>query len=214
LSGIGFVRGRLTCWLVLLAALVLVVGPALAPLAGTFLVVDDPPRQADVAFVTYGALVHAGIDETARLYRDGLTPRVVLSDFALDVAGIDERGRKELATRALVERGVPADAISALPQMPANEDSESRLFADLAVREGWQRVLVVARDYRMRRTIASLGGALRDRGERDLIARSVPTEGESAGGLDWSRWWDDRISASAVLNEWPRLAYYAARGRF
>ena len=207
-------RGRLSAWLVVLVVVLLLLAPAVAPLAGTFLVVDDPPRRADVAFLTYGALVHAGVDEAASLYRDGLAPRLVVSDFALDVAGIDERGRQALATRALVESGVPAEAIMALPAMPASEDAEARLFADLAARQGWQRILVVARDYRMRRTLAVLGGALRGRGDRDLIARPIPTEGETAGGVDWSRWWADRVSANAVMNEWPRLAYYAALGRF
>ena len=214
LGVLGLARGQLSRWLFALAALVLIVGPTVAPLAGTFLVVEDPPRRADVAFLTYGALVHGGIDEAARLYRDGHAPRVLVSDFSLDVAGVDERGRKALATRALIAQGVPSEAISALPEMPASEDNEAQLFAELAVREGWRDVLVVARDYRMRRTLAALGGALRGRGDRELIARPIPTEGESAGGLDWSRWWSDRIAANAVLNEWPRLAYYAARGRF
>jgi hypothetical protein len=177
-------------------------------------VVDEPPRPADVAFLTYGALVHAGVDEVVRLYRDGHAPRLVVSDFALDVAGIDERGRQALATRALVERDVPPGAITPLPAMPASEDVEAELFADLAVREGWRGILVVARDYRMRRTLASLGGALRGRGDAELIARPVPTEGASVGTVDWSRWWTDRIAAGAVMNEWPRLVYYAARGRF
>jgi uncharacterized SAM-binding protein YcdF (DUF218 family) len=201
----------------LLAALVvlaLLLAPAVVPLAGTFLVVEDPPGRADVALLTYGALVRAGVDEVARLYHEGYASRVVVSDFALDVAGIDERGRQTLATRALVERGVPPGAIAALPAMPASEDVEAGLFADLAVREGWRRILVVARDYRMRRTLASLRGALRGRGEAELIARPVPTEGASVGTVDWSRWWTDRIAAGAVMNEWPRLVYYAARGRF
>jgi hypothetical protein len=211
---VGFVRGRLGGGLLAMIVVVLLLVPAVAPLAGTLLVVEAPAQPADVAFLTYGALVHAGIDEAERLHRAGHVPRFVVSDFELDVAGIEQRGRQELATRALVARGVPPSAITPLGAMPASEDAEARLFADLAAREGWQRVLVVARDYRMRRTLAALGGALRGRGERELIARPVRTVGERVGGIDWTRWWTDRIATSAVMNEWPRLAYYAVLGRF
>jgi hypothetical protein len=214
LSGIGSVRRRWLGWLLLLAVVLLLAVPALAPLAGTFLVVEEPARPADVAFLTYSALLRAGVDEAVRLHRAGYAPRLVVSDFELDVAGIEERGRQALATRALVERGVPPEAITPLPAMPASEEAEARLFADLAVREGWGRILVLARDYRMRRTIGTLGGALRGRGDAELIARPIPTGGERPGGVDWSRWWTDRVGAGAVLNEWPRLAYYALLGRF
>jgi uncharacterized SAM-binding protein YcdF (DUF218 family) len=210
----GFVgRGRLFGLLIVMAALALV-APTALPLAGTLLVIEDHPQPADVAFMTYGALVHAGVDEVVRLQRDGYAPRVVVSDFELDVAGIEERGRQALATRALVARGVPSEAISPLPGMPASEDAEARMFADLAAREGWRRIIVVARDYRMRRTVGALGGALRGRLDADLIARPVPTEGVTVGGVDWNRWWDDRVAVSAVMNEWPRIGYYAARGWF
>lgn len=195
---------RLAVLLVLLVAVAL--GIRLwAPLLGTALRVSDPPQPADAIVMTYAAMTEPGVDETLRLYRDGWAPIVVLSDFEMDnLAGrLGPFGR-----RALLARGVPESALIDLEPTPTSEFEEAAALRRLFDQRGWRSALVVSTEYRTLRTLNTLRGAFRG-ADADFAMRPVPVT-----NLDLARWWTNRFGVNAVMNEWPRLLYYAARGRF
>jgi hypothetical protein len=83
---------------------------------------------------------------------------------------------------------------------------EARQLAVLAGQHGWSRLLVLAVDYRSRRTEGTLAKALGGTGARATVV--VLRE------LQWrpDAWWQTRQGIDHVWNEYPRLAYYRLRG--
>ncbi|MBI2940135.1 MAG: YdcF family protein [Chloroflexi bacterium] len=195
---------------VVLVALALVVGSTwwCHPVIGTALAVRDEPRPADAIVMTYSAMIRAGVDEVDHLYHAGFAPYVVLSDFPTEVIGLDTDHLQPLARRALVARGVPDEALASVEGLPTSQYQEAVGVRDLFVRRDWRSALVVATELRMRRTLATYRGVLGEQGI-ELIARPIPVR-----NVDLRRWWTTREGVSAVVNEWPRVLYYLARGRY
>lgn len=183
-----------------------VMWPLWLPAVGTALVIERPPEPSDAVLLTYSGMIRAGIDETAGLVLAAHAPLVVVSNFPIDLADLELTARQRLTRDALVARGVPAAAIVALARLPTSEDEEAQAVAQLTRERGWRRLLVVALDYRMRRTLGTLAGALGP--AVDLVPRPV-----RARDIELAHWWTHREGINAVLNEWPRLAYYWARRR-
>src|SRR5205809_726100 len=63
-------------------------------------------------------------------------------------------------------------------------------------------------NYRGLRTRLTMRGAFRGQ-PVDLMVRSVATP-----RLDLAHWWTNRDGVNVLMNEWPRLIYYGARGRY
>ena len=115
----------------------------------------DYRRPADV-IVVFGARVYADgrpspalrdrVDTAARLYRQGLAPRVVVSGGAGDGAVHETVAMRDL----LVAQGVPPRAVV---RDPGGVDSRSTVRASVALcrAEGWCRVLAVSHGYHLAR---------------------------------------------------------------
>lgn len=153
LVSLSAAQTRVARWRVALVAALLAV---LAPL-GQMLSFGrtDYRRPADV-IVVFGARVYADgrpspalrdrVDAAARLYREGLAPRVMVSGGAGDGAVHETVAMRDL----LVAQGVPARAVV---RDPGGVDSRSTVRAAVALcrAEGWCRVLAVSHGYHLAR---------------------------------------------------------------
>jgi uncharacterized SAM-binding protein YcdF (DUF218 family) len=190
--------------IVALLAVVAVMGGL--PAIGTSLAVDDEPRPADAIVVTYSVMTHAGLAEVTRLYRAGLAPNVVLSDFESELMPED---RLQPTVRVELERlGVPATAIVAIDVTPSSEIAEAQALRRLFAERGWRSAIVLMREVRARRAQYTLRAAFRGQ-SLDLMMHPLP-----APRVDLARWWTTRDGVNAIMNEWPRLIYYGVRGRY
>src|SRR5262249_11227131 len=156
----------------LLAAVALVgVAAATAWLPGLGVALErkGEPRSVDAIVLTYGAMMTpSGIAEADRLYRAGWANVIVLSDFHPQERAWDGGYLRPLVRRQLLRRGVPDAALLDLGPLPDNESEEASVLRDLFAARGWHSALLVARDYRVRRTVASINRATAP-GSIDLI---------------------------------------------
>lgn len=188
-----------------LGALTLLGGALAAGLlltAGWWLKLDDEPRPADALVILAGdprRAIHA-----AELYRRGLAPviylgsprdeqRQALRDHGLPLPSLEEAN---LAVLAL--KGVPPQAVRVYGRelMSTVEEAEA-LGAALAPDQ--TRLLVVSSASHCRRARLILSAALPG---RELIMSPTPYERFER------KWWTHQGSASAVLAEVAKLAFY------
>jgi uncharacterized SAM-binding protein YcdF (DUF218 family) len=194
---------------VLIAATLLVTASMLAARQlGRFLVVADPlPDHADAVVMLSGSPADRVL-ETARLYRAGLAPLVVLTRErlprgapALRAGGVRLPEEHDLARQALVELGVPDDAIRVLGRRTTSTKTEAQTVARWACRDGVRRLVVVTSPSHTRRARLILGLAL---GPRVAVAvRPAPDAVFPA-----TRWWRRRRALKEVLWEYQKLAAF------
>jgi uncharacterized SAM-binding protein YcdF (DUF218 family) len=176
--------------------------------AGRFLVVADPlPSHAD-AIVMLGGSLSDRVLETARLYRAGVAPIVVLTRERLRRGAPALRGHgvrlpeeHELAARALGQLGVPADAIRLVSRRAASTRAEARAIARWVCRRGLRHVVVVTSPTHTRRARLILAQALGPRVH--LTVRPAP-----AAFFPAEHWWRQRRAIKDVLIEYQKLVVY------
>jgi uncharacterized SAM-binding protein YcdF (DUF218 family) len=194
-------------------ALVLLVvgGAAFLPFAGRFLIRTDPVEQADAIFVLAGARVERWL-ESVELYRERRAPLVILSPGRLERAEIDLRAKGvrlptevEVARDAMVQLGVPADAVRILPGSLDNTAQEAealhRFWLDTGASRP-QRLIVVTSGYHTRRT----GFAFRREFKGapvQLIIRASRFDDSNP-----PRWWRHRADIRFVTSELQKLLLY------
>lgn len=201
------VLARPVVGLVVALLLLAAAAPLWLPAVGTSLAVEDELRPADALVATYAVMNNWALSEVARLHAAGVAPLVVLSDFESDV--LPENRLRPAMRRELGRLGVPEAAMVALPgSTPTSELEEVLALRALFDERGWRSGIVVTRHYRGLRTRGTMRGAFGDR-PVELMIRGVP-----APRVDLARWWTNRDGVNVVMNEWPRVLYYAARGRF
>ena len=118
------------------------------PFAGRFLVREDPLASADAIFVLAGSRVERWL-EGYELYRERRAPLIILSPGPARKAEIDLRAQGvrfpsegEIARDALLQLGVPAEAIRILPRPVDNTAQEAQALHDISRKQTWQRVIV------------------------------------------------------------------------
>jgi uncharacterized SAM-binding protein YcdF (DUF218 family) len=196
-------RGLVVAALVLVALAVAAHGPALR-LIGRALVVEDPVAKADAIVVVAGG-TPSREDAAAALFREGLAPDVVLSNpftpdrvrqlITMGARRLDYQGESRLV---LEQRGVPAQAIVALPQPVKTTEAELKVVGELARARGWRRVILVTSPQHSRRV-------------KLVWSRQAPADIQSivriAQDDDFlDDWWRKRRQAEAVLHEYLGLA--------
>jgi uncharacterized SAM-binding protein YcdF (DUF218 family) len=195
-------------WL-LLAVVVLAAGAVLAVRgAGRFLVVSDPlPRHADAIVMLAGSLSDRAL-ETARLYREGVAPLVVLTRTQLPRGAPALRGRgvrlpeeHELAATALAALGVPRDAVRLVRRRAHSTRSEARAIARWACSRHLHSLVVVTSPAHTRRARLILTRALGP--DVQLTVRPAP-----AAMFPADAWWRRRRAMKDVLVEYEKLAAY------
>lgn len=193
---------------IIAALLAAVAVAAFLPFAGTYLVTEDPVQPSDVMFVLAGARAERWM-ESWDLFREGAAPRIVLSPGRLESGeerlrelGIRYPGEADLARDALVQLGVPADAITILPASVDNTAQESAVLHAIALRSGWRRIIVITSRYHTRRTRFAFTRQFGGSGI-DILVR-----GSRYDGAVPSRWWRRRGDARFVAFELQKLVAY------
>ena len=204
------VRLRRALARICLAALVVALAAfaCFLPLAGRFLVRQDAMESADAIFVLAGGRVDRWL-EGVELYRERIAPAVVLSPGLITKAEYDLRARgvrypaeAELARDAMLQLGVPADAIRILSGTVDNTAHEAEALHRLARESGWRTVVIVTSPYHTRRTGFAFRRELRDSGVRVLVRGSRFDES------DPPHWWRHRADIRFVTSELQKLALY------
>lgn len=181
---------------------------AFLKVAGQFLAVADPLQRSDVVLVLAGARTERWL-EGAELYREGWAPLILLSPGRLD-PGEDELRRRgvsfptdvDLIRTALVQFGVPAEAIASLPGSVDNTAQEAAAARRLATKRGWRRIIVVTSSYHGRRVRFAF--------VREFVGTPVMVivRGSRFDRSTPRRWWQHRPDVRAVTSELLKLLLY------
>jgi uncharacterized SAM-binding protein YcdF (DUF218 family) len=195
-------------WGAILGVLALVIALGHAPIfrwLGTALVVEDPLEPADAIVVLAGG-IPAREAAAAALYRQGLAPRVVVSNqltpprvndlIRMGIRAHDFQGESRLV---LEHYGVPPAALVLVREPVEITETELRRVGLLAQERGWRRVILVTSPQHSRR-VKLVWERQAPAGVEGLVAL-VPDDGIEVNG-----WWRKRREAEAVLHEYLGLA--------
>src|SRR5262249_16506185 len=124
---------------------------------GNFLTKEDQLTHADAIAVLAGTQMDRPL-EALDLYKRGYAPRVVLtyntpegSFAAVAARGIAVPMEADETRGILIRLGLPSDAIILARRSHDNTAEEAQTFRDLAVKNGWHRIIVVTSRYHLRR---------------------------------------------------------------
>lgn len=174
--------------------------------AGNFLIREDALAQADAIIVLGGAPVERG-PVGARLLQEGWAPLLVCTG---------ERVNEVLALHGITrtEAALSRDAArldsallrrTYLLEEGTSTLEEAEAVRDLAVKNGFERVIVVTTEFHTRRAGQVFRKALGPAGIT-VIMRAAP-------GTDYvaERWWATEAGLIMVNNEWMKTLYYALK---
>jgi uncharacterized SAM-binding protein YcdF (DUF218 family) len=174
---------------------------------GSFLVVMDPPEQADFVFLLNGD-VAVRPPRAAELVKQGYAPKVVVcraEDGRLVTSRL-ARNVTEMAVAVLQQEGLSQDQIVQIP-VPGGVTStfdEAVRLREYAAGAGARRVLVVTSSIHTRRSRWIIRRQMPDGMEIRMIAAFDPR-------FDASNWWLREEGFLATYNEYLKLVYYLAR---
>jgi uncharacterized SAM-binding protein YcdF (DUF218 family) len=201
--------GRVFLRVSAVALLVLVLSFAcFLPFAGRYLVREDALEPSDAIFVLAGGAVDRWL-ESVDLYRQHYAQAVILSPGRTETAESDLRARgirlptaAQIARDAMIQLGLPADAVQVMPGNLDNTAAEAEACHAFARDAGWRRVIVVTSPYHTRRTRFAFRRAFRDSQITVLVRASRHDESEP------SRWWQHRGDIRFVTSELQKLMLY------
>lgn len=196
-----------------LAALAVVLGAwaALAPFLAERLVVTKRLARADAIVVLGGggAYLPRAL-EAAFLYKEGVAPRVLLTDDG-ELAGWDRKEERtppfvDLAKRRIVAQGVPEEAVEILAPPVAGTISEAQLVARLAGPRHYQALMIVTSPHHTRRAYWSFE---REFGQRGLSTRlGVAPALQGYEGVPAASWWLRASGWRTVGVEYAKALFY------
>jgi uncharacterized SAM-binding protein YcdF (DUF218 family) len=181
--------------------------------AGRILVVADPlPARADAIVVLAGSVPDRAL-EAARLWAQGVAPRIVTTRTRLHPAepvlrarGVRLEEEHERFGAALAGLGVPGGVLTVLRARADSTVSESQVIARWACRDDVRALVVVTSPAHTRRARAILRRLL----PADVTLAVVPSTDDP---FPADAWWRDRRAAKYVLREWEKLAHFWLRER-
>lgn len=169
-----------------------------------FLAVAEPPHAADAIFV-FGSRDLRVPTRAARLFCDGHASRVLVSgSFGLLTRDVFPKPEAEVFADCLVDRGVPRSAIVVEPR--ATNTLENVRFGMTALQAGGvapRTLLLVAKEFVMRRCVATFGQAF-----PDVRVTPCPPLGGVASAVDRT----PRAFSARLVAELDRLDRYGSRG--
>jgi uncharacterized SAM-binding protein YcdF (DUF218 family) len=182
------------------------------PFAGRFFDDEDPLARADVIMVLAGTRVERWL-EAVDLYREGWAPRIVISpgpvariEEQLRARGVSYPREGDLAREATLALGVPAEAVTVLPNGVDNTAQEAAALRRLPGPQP-SRVIVITSTYHTRRAKFAFRRAFA--GSQVTVLVRASRYGES----DPARWWRQRSDIRHILSELPKyLAYVVGLG--
>lgn len=189
-------------------ALLLLAAAAACPYAGHFLIIEDQLEPADAIVNLAGARTVRWL-ETVDLYRDGLAPNVLLSPGIVEEAEVYLRARgirfpseADLVKDAMVQLGIPPQAISVMGGSVDNTADEAARTRAIALDKGWTRLIVVTSRYHTRRAKYAFEREFKGTGIR------IQVRGSRYDGAQPDGWWRSRSDLRYVVSELQKLAVY------
>jgi uncharacterized SAM-binding protein YcdF (DUF218 family) len=176
---------------------------------GRYLQHEDPLQKSDAIFVLAGTRAERAI-EAIDLYKEGYAPLVILSPGLVEPAEVLLRNRgvrfprqDDLQRDALVQSGIPAEAVLATGGFVDNTAQEANLLRAIVQTRGWRRVIIVTSKYHTRRAAFAFRRGLEGTGTEVVMRASRYDSSDPA------RWWRHRSDLRFGLSEWQKLvAYY------
>jgi uncharacterized SAM-binding protein YcdF (DUF218 family) len=175
---------------------------------GRYLDHEDPLQHADAIFVLAGTRVERPL-EAVDLYNAGYAPIIVLSpgrpepgEFLLRQRGIRFPSEVELEREAIVQSGVPENAVIGTNGYVDNTAQEANLLRAMVKAHGWHRVIIVTSKYHTRRAAYAFRRGLWDT-DASVIMRASRYDSS-----DPARWWHIRADVRWVSSEWEKLVAY------
>ena len=182
---------------------------AFLPFAGRFLVSEDSVATSDAVFVLAGGTVDRWL-EGVELYRERHARSIVLSPGRFDQAELDVRakgirwaGDGERARDAILQLGIPVDAVQIIPGNLDNTAQEAQAFRPFVEQQGWRRVIVVTSPYHTRRTRLAFRREFAGSPVEIVVRASRFSESDPA------RWWRHRADIRFVTSELQKVVLYA-----
>lgn len=171
--------------------------------AAEWLVYSRETSKANVIFVLGGDATERA-RYAARLYRQGVSPRIVVTGAPrprpLQALGLSYT-EAELSGFVLRSHGVPAAAITVLNRGQSTWN-EANIDLDFALHHGYKKVLVVSSPYHMRRASLAFSKVFQGSGIGLYFSPAKPS---------WFRpqkWWHREEDTLAVFEEYVKLARY------
>jgi uncharacterized SAM-binding protein YcdF (DUF218 family) len=181
---------------------------------GRYLQDEDPLQKSDAIFVLAGTRAERLL-EGYELYKAGYAPVMLLSpgrpepgERILKERGISFPLEVELQRDALIQSGVPSQAVIADTGYADNTAQEAELLRRYVQSRGWKRVIVVTSKFHVRRTSFAF------RRELDGTGCAVITRASRYDPADPANWWRTRADFRFAITEWQKLlAYRLGLGR-
>jgi uncharacterized SAM-binding protein YcdF (DUF218 family) len=167
------------------------------------LVVEDQLHSSDLIAVF--AAEEERAKHAARLYREGLAPRV-LTTGELVAKGIELFCHKrvtgaELMAKTLADDGIPKSDVIVIPHGTSTYE-EGEAIKTFMEAHRYRSLIAVSSPYHMRRVRATLSHLFQ--GTAVVVQYSPAQDAD----FDASRWWRHEKSLIYVTNEYLKLAYY------
>jgi uncharacterized SAM-binding protein YcdF (DUF218 family) len=180
-----------------------------APFLAESLIVGKPVERADAILVLGGsATFKERTGKAAELYRKGISAKILLTDDGGQAgwSRAEQRNPKfvELARKALIERGVPADAIEIIEPTVEGTIDEARAFSEKAKDGNLKSVLLVTSAYHTRRALWTFTRVLGESGV-EIGIESAQTGIQTPPPRDW---WLSKAGWNLVAGEYVKSAYY------
>ncbi|MGH7828250.1 MAG: YdcF family protein [Candidatus Binatia bacterium] len=168
------------------------------------LIVEDQLRSSDLIAVFAADQDRA--KHAARLYREGLAPRVLATGGVI-TKGVELFCHKrvtgaEFMAKMVNETGVPPSAITALSRGTSTYE-EGEAIKDFMRTHGYRSVIAVSSPYHMRRVRATLAHLFQGTA---IAIRYSPAADDS--DFNAKEWWRHEKNLIRVTNEYLKLAYY------
>jgi len=176
--------------------------PLLTGLANAW-IVNDPLAKAD-AIVVLGGGLETRPFEAARLYHDGLAPRILLMDVKLTPTtklGITSP-EKDLTRQVLLKQEVPDSACITVGHGVASTYDESRTVRAWLVTNHASRIIIPTDLFHTRRVRWLFHKELKGTGTTVTVRAVAPTEYSA------SNWWTHEEGLIAFQNEVIKDLYY------
>lgn len=187
--------------------------PTVAWLAAEVLIVRAVPTNADSLVVLAGSATYIErTQQAAQLFKDGLAPRIILTDDNQESGWSAKLQTNplyvQLATDELKLRGVPDERIEIVPEAVSSTRDEAARVREYTTTSGLHSILVVTSAYQVRRARWTFNQVFAGSGV-SISFSSVPPGDQTPRPLTW---WLSRSGWRMVAGEYVKLAYYFVRG--
>jgi uncharacterized SAM-binding protein YcdF (DUF218 family) len=176
--------------------------PLLTGLANAW-IVNEAPEKAD-AIVVLGGGVEYRPFAAARLYKEGLAPKILIMDVDLNSTDKMELTQPErsVTRQILLQSGVPDGAIETVGHAVHSTYQESVGVKEWAKQNGAKRLLIATELFHTRRVRWLFHKQLKDAGIEVRLVAVAPPQYQA------TNWWQNEHGLIDFQNEWVKLPYY------